>query len=359
MRSAIWLGLACGCAGFVVATASADELRGSPDVALDPGGALGPAQVTADLTAGVPAPVDLGPLPDGANVTSYTTYGGYAFFSVDHTLSLPGGVTARPRDIVGWDGVSHTIALEGAALGIPDGAAFDAFWVDPGTGAFLLSFDTTLELLGTPVLDADVVDGALVPVFDSAAAGLPPGVDVDAVSGIPGSNVLLLSFDVGGTVGGVVFADEDVLAYDPGTKSWSLHLDTSTVDGAWERADLDALHLVPEAGRLPALVAGMALLAGLAGRRRRHTAGRCGAARDDVPDPRRRTITLLATLACVLVALCPVGPVRAGSRALDIGLAAGSSSAWRENTISSNSGGTVSAGVDLGANSCNATTSCP
>lgn len=44
---------------------------------------------------------------------------------------------------------------------------------------------------------------------------------------------------------------------------------------------------------------------------------------------------------------------------LGVGIELSSASAFRENTISANSGGTVSGGVDLGANSCNATTSCP
>jgi hypothetical protein len=258
--------------GSVMASEAAADLAGSSDITLDVAGTVvSPADVAADLATPPVVAVDLGPLPSGTDVMSYSPYPGVGeLFSVGHTLSLPGGVTARPRDLVLWDGASYSLAIDGGAVGIPDGAGIDAFALDATTGDFWLSFDTTVDLNGTIVRDADVVDGiTLALVFDASAAGVPQGTDVDAVSAVPepGGTQILLSFDVGGSIGGVTYADEDVLRYDPGSDSWTLELDASSVDAAWGAADLDALHLVPEPRFVWLLVSGFALLTALARRR--------------------------------------------------------------------------------------------
>jgi hypothetical protein len=134
-----------------------------------------------------------------------------------------------------WDGAAYSLAIDGDSLGIPNGAAIDAFAYDGTSGDFWLSFDTTLDLSGTVLRDADAADGVtLALVFDASAAGVPQGTDVDAVSmaPVPGGMHVLLSFDVGGTIGGITFADEDVLRYDPVGDTWALELDASSVDAA-------------------------------------------------------------------------------------------------------------------------------
>lgn len=261
--------------GLLLASAgAAADIAGSGDITVDLGGTVvSPADVVADLAAPPLVSIDLGPLPAGADVTAYSPYPGMGeLFCVGHTLSLPGGVVARPRDVVLWDGVSYSLALDGGAVGIPDGAAVDAFAYDGTTGDFWLSFDTTVDLSGTVVRDADVVDGTTLGlVFDATAAGVPPGTDVDAVSmaPTPGGMQVLLSFDVSGTLGGVTYDDEDVLRYDPVGGGFTLELDASSVDAAWSAADLDALYLVPEPGFISLLASGVAMLAVLARRRER------------------------------------------------------------------------------------------
>lgn len=269
--------------GLLLASAGASaDIAGSGDITVDLGGTVvSPGDVVADLAAPPLVAVDLGPLPAGTDVTAYSPYPGTGeLFCVGHTLSLPGGVVARPRDVVLWDGASYSIALDGGAAGIPDGAAIDAFAYDGPSGDFWLSFDTTVDLSGTVVRDADVVDGTTLGlVFDATAAGVPQGSDVDAVSmaPTPGGMQILLSFDVSGTLGGVTYDDEDVLRYDPVGGSWSLELDASSVDAAWSAADLDALYLVPEPGFVPLLASGVAMLSVLA-RRRERLAGKRRAA---------------------------------------------------------------------------------
>lgn len=241
----------------------------SAEAAVDLSGVIaGPASVV-DVSTGPPGPVDLGPLPDGAQVTAFSRWPGVGeIFALGHTLALPGGLTARPRDLVLWDGVAYQIGLVGADNGIPDGVRIDAFALLPATGELWLSFDRTVDFLGTIMRDADVIDGSSASlVFDSLAAGVPPGMDVDAVSPAPAGGGVLLSFDVGGSLGGVTFADEDVLEYDAVGGTWSLVTNASTIDADFEASDLDAIDYVPEPGFAALVLPGLGLLALFASRR--------------------------------------------------------------------------------------------
>ena len=55
-----------------------------------------------------------------------------------------------------------------------------------------------------------------------------------------------VSSSTGGTVGGVTFADEDILVQKPATNAWSMHFDGSDVGLA--TADVDAFHVLKEKG---------------------------------------------------------------------------------------------------------------
>ncbi len=252
-------------------------VRGSPDVQLDvSGSAIARGDVADDIEAAIPSLIDLGPLPDGAQVIAYSEgfNPGDALFVLGHTMTLPGPLTVRPRDVVQWDGVTYTILLPGGVNGIPDGAAIDAFALIPSTGHFWLSFDRVVDLGGLVVGDADVLNGATgTLIFDASAAGLANGIDVDAVSPGSAAGDVLLSFDVGGSIAGITFADEDVLLYNAGAGTpWTLWVDTAAVDPAWEPADLDAIAFVPEP--VPALqyASSAALLAYLVRSRKRQVA---------------------------------------------------------------------------------------
>jgi hypothetical protein len=41
-------------------------------------------------------------------------------------------------------------------------------------------------------------------------------------------------------VDGILYEDDDLLAYDPGTLDWSISFDGSASDAAWQAGDLDA-----------------------------------------------------------------------------------------------------------------------
>lgn len=240
----------------------------SPDVGLTLGSAaFTRGDVIEDAAVSPSAPIDLGPLPDGADVVAFTMAAGGTtrYFVLGHTMELPGGVVANPQTAIRYEGGVYSEEIDLGDYGLPDGVAIDALGVGEGAAAF--SFDTTVDWLGFVLEDADVIDIYSGVVLDASAAGVPTGVDVDAFA-YADSGDILVSFDTGGTVGTVVFADEDVLRMTPGFV-WSMEIDASTLDVAWERADVDALHQVPEPAALLQFTAGGLGLAGLAHHRRR------------------------------------------------------------------------------------------
>jgi hypothetical protein len=172
-----------------------------------------------------------------------------------------------PRDTLLW------VITDPGHTWIPPAAvatfcvAIDAFAIYSFTETVWLSFDTTVDLFGTVLRDSDVFDGLFNRVFDATAAGVPAGLDVDAVGMLPPMNDLLLSFDTGGTLGGITFADEDVLRYYPDGDTWTLAVDTSATQPNWAAADLDALTAVPESEAALMLAMGFAALVLFARRR--------------------------------------------------------------------------------------------
>jgi len=197
--------------------------------------------VFADDREGTLAPVSLGNLPEPAAIDAFHDFAdGTLLFSLDGWADL-GGVPVTPADVVRWDGSDYTLAFDALAAGVPAGVDVDAVTVDDDD--LLLSFDVAVDLPGGPYGDEDLVrwNGSAFSIeLDGDAAGVPAGVDLDAAHRLANGN-LLLSFDAGGSAGGVTFADEDVLEHDPGSGGWELAYDGSAEHPGWVAADLDAL----------------------------------------------------------------------------------------------------------------------
>ncbi len=265
-------------------------LLGSPALAATPIGVIASSSdTTVDLTGtvawddeisdddfvSVVAPTGPPGVPENADLTGYHRVGAEDLFSLDITTVL-GGLTVRPSDVVRWDGSIYTLELDGAAEGVPVGARIDAISVDPGSGDLLLSFDIGVDLGGGLVAaDEDIVafdsGTGFSSFFDGSAFSVPENLDVDAIHAVDAGGNLALSFDTSGTVGAVSFDDEDVVEYDAGGASWSLAFDGSAEHAGWTASDLDAVHLVPEPGFLLSLGAGLVLVRTLHARRRGRT----------------------------------------------------------------------------------------
>jgi len=242
---------------FALPAAAQTAFFVSPDTAVDL--TTLPTVVQDDemaIPSAAGALIDLGPLPDSADVVAQTTTDvGERLFSLDAGALLAGGVFASAGDVVGWDGSVYWIELSAASNGIPDGASIDALSAD--LADLIVSFDTTVDLGVLTAADEDLVrwDGANWSLaLDTSAHGVDDALDLDGASSF-GEDKFVVSFDTHGFVGGVDFADEDLLYFDG--VAWSLDVDTSTLDPGWRDVDVVA---VPEPGFATSLALGLALL---------------------------------------------------------------------------------------------------
>ncbi len=183
--------------------------------------------VAADDLSGNIVRVDIGAIPFETDLDAYELdpSTGEHLFSTDTTVGLPGGVTARPGDVVRFDGTTFTIAFDAGVL--PPGANVDAVASIGDDGDLLISTDTTFDAGGFTAAPADLVrwDGtAFSSFFEGVGYGLAPGLDLDGASYVEvgGRRVLYASFDGSGVLGGVAFDDRDVLALDLDSGVWTL-----------------------------------------------------------------------------------------------------------------------------------------
>ncbi|MFK7894765.1 MAG: hypothetical protein AB8G23_02955 [Myxococcota bacterium] len=256
---------------LVQSATAQDILSTSPDITID----LGTGVIVADEEIALDNQMGVVLLDASLDLPEYTdltglglAVGGDRLFAVETWSSFPGGIHARPGDVIRFDGTTYTVEFGATAAGLPAGAKTDAVSLSPQ--GLLLSFDIAVDLGGGLVAeDEDLVEwngSAFSLRFDGSAEGLDRALDVDAAHDL-GAGAFLLSFDRTGQVGGVTFSDEDVLLFDG--DGWSLSVDGSGANSAWGPADLDAV-MVPEPSGLACLAFGFLML--VAARRFRQTA---------------------------------------------------------------------------------------
>ena len=220
-------------------------VRYAPDITVVLGGTVvTPQNVARDNLAGVVSLVSIGTIPNGTDVIAYSPLvNGDQLLAFDTTLSLPGGLIERPGDVVRFNGTTYSLEFAATANGLPNGVMTDAVaQISPND--LLLSFDVTVTLGSIIAAPKDLVrfkNGTFSLFFDASVAGVPAGLNLDAVDCLPRNGHLLLSFDGSGTVGGVSFDDEDVLEYSPESNTWVLAYDGSAQHAGWPPADLAAV----------------------------------------------------------------------------------------------------------------------
>lgn len=265
------LALAVAVASALPAAAT-DEI--STDITVDLSGTLATDHdVVEDTGSGAPTPIDLGTIPDAADVSGYSiATNGNVLFSLDVAASLPGGIDVTPRDVVRWNGSVYSVEFRGADHTVPAGAQIDAIGVLAEGNDLLLSFDVTVTLGNVTADDEDLVQLAStqpddwVLYLDGSAQGVPAGADLDGADLIDANGHLALSFDISGTVGGVTFDDEDILDFAPVGGTWTKRYDGSTAHAALAAADVDAV-FAPEPGTLGIGALGIGALLALRARR--------------------------------------------------------------------------------------------
>jgi hypothetical protein len=234
-------------AGLPLEAIAQQVVSASPDITLGlaPNVIVADEDVAVDNQLGIVVLENLGTLPDASEVTALgLDVNGDRLIAFETTTALAGGVVARPGDVVRYDGSLYSIEFDARVAGLPSSVATDA--TSLSANGLLLSFDTTVDLGGGLVVaDEDLVawNGiAFALVMDGSAQGLDSSLDVDAAQDL-GGGVFLMSFDTAGAIGGIDFADEDVMRFDGA--DWSLEFDASAANVEWAAADLDAV-MVPE-----------------------------------------------------------------------------------------------------------------
>jgi hypothetical protein len=242
---------------LLLAATPLSEVRVVPDTTVTLGATtVGDENVARDDFSTVTL-VGLGAIPPEAAVDAYAVdTSGAQLVSFETTVVLPGGATARPGDVWRFDGTNYAVAFDAAARGVPPTANLDAVALD--AGSLLLSFDTAFDIGGLHVEPEDLVqfDGSsFTTFFDGSAAGVAPGLNLDAAEYLPCNGHLLLSFDGSGSIGSVAFDDEDLLEFDRAS-TWQMAYDGSAEHAAWGAADLaDASAMVNFGSGTPAVFA--------------------------------------------------------------------------------------------------------
>ncbi len=244
---AVWiLVMLMGRAAFALSPLS--SIRYTPDITVVLGGTtVTPQNVAEDNLAGTVSLVNIGTIPNGTDVIAYSPLAnGDQLLAFDTTLTL-GSLTVRPGDVVRLSGTTYSLEFDATANGIPNGVMTDAVaQISPND--LLLSFDVTVALGSFSAAPEDLVrfkDGTFSLFFDGSVAGVPVGLNLDAIDCLLRNGHLLLSFDGSGTVGGVSFDDEDVLEYSPESNVWALAYDGSAQHAEWPPADLAAVSASP------------------------------------------------------------------------------------------------------------------
>ena len=243
--AAVLTTLACLMTTAAFAVTPLKAIRYAPDITVVLSGTtVTPQNVAEDNLAGTVSLVNIGTIPNGTDIIAYSPLAnGDQLLAFDTTLSLPGGLTVRPGDVVRLHGTTYSLEFDATANGLPNGVMTDAL-AEISPNDLLLSFDVTVALGSITAAPEDLVrfkDGAFSLFFDGSLAGVPVGLNLDAVDCLPRNGHLLLSFDGSGTVGGVNFDDEDVLEYSPESNSWAMAYDGSAQHAEWPPADLAAL----------------------------------------------------------------------------------------------------------------------
>jgi hypothetical protein len=235
----LYMAIIAAFAAVAYAATPLSQLRYTPDITINLSGTVvAPNAVADENPIGA---LSLAASGLSANVAAYHNAGAVQWFVFDTTVVLPGGITATPRDIISWNGASYSRIFQGSANGLPDAVAIDALSSTNG-GDFLISFDTTVALPGGITAGpADVVrynGGTWSLYFNSTAAGVPAGLNLDGLTYLSNGH-LLISFDTAGAVGGVTFASSDILEYTPGTPgTWEMSYSAMGYNSAWTGANL-------------------------------------------------------------------------------------------------------------------------
>lgn len=160
-------------------------------------------------------------------------------YVADIDTSIPATVgTAYGSDVHVFEfDLSTQTATVNTDLGQLDQVGIDGFHkTGDGCGDSLYSLDNTALIAGTAMRTADVFTAAGVKIFDANLAGIPAGININAVSREINTCDLIISVDSIVTLNNTIFKPDDLIKWSGGT-NYSLYQATGL------NANIDALHV--------------------------------------------------------------------------------------------------------------------
>ena len=184
-----------------------------------------------------------------ANVDGLTVQGGIYYLSFADLTTIR-SVSYDDEDIVAYDPSANAWSLyfDGTARGLGTSANLDidAFDIAGGILYFSTIGNTNPPGVSGTADDADVYswNGAtLARVLDVSTVGVPLTANVDGLTVKGGVYYLSFAADLT-TIRSGAYQDEDIVAYDPATDTWSLYFDgTAPGLGTSSNLDIDAIQV--------------------------------------------------------------------------------------------------------------------
>ncbi len=185
-------------------------------------------------------------LPAGTELLSlHLRANGTWLFSPAWPVTL-GGTTFEPRDVVAFDGVTFSMALDGSVAGLPANTRIDALLQFP-SGDLGMSFDVPVNLGGNEYSRSDIVryNGAFSLSWDAEGAGVPASSNVVGCA-IDAAGNEALTFDVPTRIGTTDFLPGQLVRWTgSGFASYF-------TDGGWPASSqLRDFAFAPAAGIVP------------------------------------------------------------------------------------------------------------
>ena len=153
-------------------------------------------------------------IPEGVNIEAFDFYGSDILFSVDVPLILD-GKSFTEKDIILYEGSTFSKILNGADVGIPEGAQIDAATVLPD-GKIIFSLDIPVKIgnLTFKPIDLIIYDGFSVDLyFNGIESGLPESANLDGVWVNPEGS-MLFSLDIPTVIDGLSVTDKDFIEWN-------------------------------------------------------------------------------------------------------------------------------------------------
>lgn len=179
---------------------------------------------------------------EGAGIDGYdalSDFCGEAIYSLDNTAII-NAEPVRSNDVFKADG---SILLDASAAGIKPGININALSRQPGTCFLVISVDTITELGSVVYKPDDLIKWTSASGF-SLYYSTSLGADIDALQ-ILSSNRILVSFDVSKNINGLSLHDESIIEIDTQSGDINLAFEPLVYSESWAAADLTALSAQP------------------------------------------------------------------------------------------------------------------